>query len=198
MPSYPPDQPDGRAYLILIVEDEILIALDLSASLEENGFEVLGPAASVEAALLLLARRRPDAAVLDLNLRKELVTPVARVLHGMHVPFLISSACPVCDIPTESGMGEAPKLPKPTSSLRMAAILNEMVAAAQPSLSSATAAGRLSRRLSDRSRVRAPRLPVRHPHARGRQHHPGDLEGLQRFAKEQVGQDGRDCGHEVE
>lgn len=60
--------PDGRA-LVLVVEDEMMIAFDLQMMLEDNGCRVLGPVASVDSALRLLEDTRPDVAVLDGNLR---------------------------------------------------------------------------------------------------------------------------------
>ena len=60
--------------------------------LEERGYEVLGPVTSIAAALAIVAHRRPDACVLDFNLRGEAVTPVARVLKAEGIPFLLSSA----------------------------------------------------------------------------------------------------------
>lgn len=77
---------------ILIVEDEILIAIDMQLELEQGGFEVLGPARSVRSALALLETSAPDAAVLDLNLHDELVTPIALALRQRGIPFLLASA----------------------------------------------------------------------------------------------------------
>ncbi len=78
--------------LVLIVEDEPLIALELETILQEAGLRVMGPAATLRIAFQLLDHRRPDAAVLDINLRGELVTPVAKLLQAMQVPFVVSSA----------------------------------------------------------------------------------------------------------
>ncbi len=91
MPGDPPASPDGEAYLILMVEDEIFIAMELAAVPEEGGFRVLGPVSTVMAALRLQDQPRPDAAGLDLNLRNGTVTPVAQVLRRMEVPFVIAS-----------------------------------------------------------------------------------------------------------
>lgn len=52
---------------VLIVEDEMLVAADLEASLEELGFEPVGVAADRESALRLAANR-PDVALVDVNL----------------------------------------------------------------------------------------------------------------------------------
>src|ERR1700759_2232288 len=64
---------------VLVVEDEFLIAMELEGLLEDEGYKVLGPASTVAAALAILADHRPDACILDFNLRGEQATPVARV-----------------------------------------------------------------------------------------------------------------------
>lgn len=45
---------------VLVVEDEFLIAIDLKLLLESRGWEVLGPAATVSDALLLLGDELPE------------------------------------------------------------------------------------------------------------------------------------------
>lgn len=86
------DDPPAALRLVLVVEDEPLIALDIQMMLEDHGYGVQGPAGSVEAALALLDRARPDLAVLDLNLRGQLVLPVAERLLVLGVPFILASA----------------------------------------------------------------------------------------------------------
>ena len=55
---------------VLIVEDEVLIAMALANSLEEGGHEVVGPAATMAEALALCeAAAAPELAVVDINLR---------------------------------------------------------------------------------------------------------------------------------
>lgn len=115
------DPPAAR--LILVVEDEALIALELTLLLEDNGHRVLGPAATVEAALALLGDARPDAAILDVNLGPHAVTPVARALHARGVPFVLASACAWVDLPPEPLLRQAPCLGKPTSAARLLATL---------------------------------------------------------------------------
>jgi DNA-binding response OmpR family regulator len=63
---------------ILVVEDEFLIAMKLEQTLRRAGYQVVGPAAGVGMALGLLRQVRPDAAVLDVNLAGERVTPAHR------------------------------------------------------------------------------------------------------------------------
>ena len=78
--------------LVLVVEDNAVVALDLETALADAGIEVLGPAYTVAQALGLLIERRPDFAVLDFNLAGEHVTAVAVRLRELGVPFVLTSA----------------------------------------------------------------------------------------------------------
>lgn len=81
-----------KPVVILVVEDEFIIAMDVHRFLEQEGYEVVGPAASVGEALGLLEKSNPDACVLDANLRGEHSGPVAAALRARNIPFVISSA----------------------------------------------------------------------------------------------------------
>jgi CheY-like chemotaxis protein len=85
---------------MLVVEDDYLIASDLASWLESKGAHVLGPAASVDDALVLLRTASlPDAAVLDINLGDERVFPVADALEAADVPFVFLSGYDAREIP---------------------------------------------------------------------------------------------------
>lgn len=99
--------------LILVVEDNLLVAADLAATLTEAGFAVLGPVSTVIAAQHLLARQRPDAAVLDVGLRNEMVTPLAHTLQAMGVPFLVATGYSHAALQNDSLLSNAPALEKP-------------------------------------------------------------------------------------
>jgi two-component system, response regulator PdtaR len=58
-----PRPPSGR--VVLVVEDEFLIAMDLELLLRRHGWRVLGPAATVDHALRLLRGATPDVALLE-------------------------------------------------------------------------------------------------------------------------------------
>ena len=73
---------------LLLVEDEALIALLTEETLNEAGYEVVGPASRLEAALDLAAREPLDGAVLDVNLDGVAVWPVATLLRERGVPFI--------------------------------------------------------------------------------------------------------------
>lgn len=83
--------PGGRVS-VLLIEDEFLIAMETEAILTANGYTVVGIAASVDKAMQLLDRLRPDVAVLDANLRGYSVRPVAKRLKALAVPFVLASA----------------------------------------------------------------------------------------------------------
>ena len=80
---------DLEGLCVLVVEDEFLLAMELEALLEQRGCRVLGPVATIDQALAVLARHRPAVAVLDVNLRGKRATPVAAALRR-------SRACPSC------------------------------------------------------------------------------------------------------
>jgi len=73
---------------VMIVEDEALVALVLADHLTEFGLSVVGPCASVAEATAALEANDLDAAILDVNLGKELVYPVAELLADRGIPFV--------------------------------------------------------------------------------------------------------------
>lgn len=76
---------------VLVLEDDLLIAMDIESMLERLGCIVLGPAPTVARALGLLARERLDFAILDVNLGRERSTPVAQALLTRGVPFALAT-----------------------------------------------------------------------------------------------------------
>ena len=80
---------------VLVVEDEALIGMLLEDGLLEAGAEVVGPACSVKEALELIDQAAADgglsAAVLDINLEGEAVSPVADHLAALGVPFVFAT-----------------------------------------------------------------------------------------------------------
>lgn len=78
----PPTKSDLAGKRILLVEDEVLVAMDLQEMLERIGCKVIGPARTIDAARLLLAQEagRIDLAVLDFNLSGATSLQLARDL----------------------------------------------------------------------------------------------------------------------
>ena len=116
-----------RGFAVLVVEDEFLIAMYLEVLLERHGWHVLGPAASVAEALRLLDDgSAPDVALLDVNLRGELVAPLAEALENRGVPFVLASAYDRPDQMAEALAGAA-NVGKPFDEERLLAALAHAV-----------------------------------------------------------------------
>jgi PAS domain S-box-containing protein len=74
---------------VLIVEDEHAIAENLAFEITAEGGKVVGPVATVNGALDVIANTGLDGAVIDLNLTGEMAFPVADALAARHIPFVI-------------------------------------------------------------------------------------------------------------
>lgn len=76
---------------VFIVEDDPFIAIDLQDAIEDAGFDVIGPVATVQSGLRKLENARPDIALLDYNLGSETSAEIARRLKDMNIPFIFAS-----------------------------------------------------------------------------------------------------------
>jgi CheY-like chemotaxis protein len=74
---------------ILVVEDEMLIAMLLMQMLQELQCEVIGPVSSVKDAIAAVRAHPLDGALLDMNLRGESSSPAAHECIDRAVPFLL-------------------------------------------------------------------------------------------------------------
>lgn len=115
-----------RGCRVLIVEDEYLIADDLRNALTGAGAEVLGPIGSVEGATDFIAGEpRIDAAILDVNLRGEMVFPVADALRERGVPFAFATGYDQWALPDR--FADAPRYEKPFNVERITAVLRPLL-----------------------------------------------------------------------
>lgn len=97
---------------VLVAEAEAVIALDLERTLQGFGCAVLGPVAAVADALRLLERERPDAALLELDLKDGHAAPLAEALARRGVPFALVTAHDRGEH-EEPVLRAAPRVPKP-------------------------------------------------------------------------------------
>ncbi|GGE22573.1 response regulator [Polymorphobacter glacialis] len=104
---------------ILLVEDEYLIAMALEEELQLSGAHVIGPAASVDDALALLAIESVDGAILDVSLGREKVFSVAEALTARRIPFVFATG--YSDLPSE--WHNVPRFEKPVEVARVALAL---------------------------------------------------------------------------
>ena len=82
-----------RGLRIFIVEDEALVAFEMTDALEDLGFEVVGPSIHLEDAQSKARERQIDIAVLDVNLGPGKTSePVARILDERGIPYVFLTA----------------------------------------------------------------------------------------------------------
>jgi DNA-binding response OmpR family regulator len=84
---------------ILVVEDESMIALYIAEILEDHGFKVVGPVATLSGAIALARRERLDGALLDVNILGGRVDNVAEILNRRGVPFIFVTSNGRDDLP---------------------------------------------------------------------------------------------------
>lgn len=114
-----------RGKRILLVEDEPLIAMELEATLASSGFEVVGPASSVEGAVRLIGQERIDAALLDANLCGEPVAEVAVALSSKGIPFAFGTGYGPEGLPEE--FRDAEILAKPFDPVRLIEAVDKLL-----------------------------------------------------------------------
>ena len=111
---------------ILVVEDEYLIATEIKRWLQAAGSEVLGPVPSVDRALDLIEERRPDAAVLDVNLGGgDTAYSVADKLGGLGIPYLFATGD--VKLPETSVYRHQVRLDKPFIQAELVRALTELL-----------------------------------------------------------------------
>ena len=86
---------------ILIVEDEVLIAISLEAALSDGGLTPVGPFSRVDKAVAAAETEALDAAVLDVNLAGAKVFPVADALAARDIAFLFLTGYVTGQLPRE-------------------------------------------------------------------------------------------------
>jgi DNA-binding NtrC family response regulator len=77
---------------VLIVQDNIYLALDLAGAVEELDGRVVGPAATAAEALALLEKEQVAAALIDAELADGGVSPIVRALAERRLPFVIQAS----------------------------------------------------------------------------------------------------------
>lgn len=75
-------------YKVLVLEDDYLIADDLSDLLADAGADVVGPISNVRDALAQVRDDGFDMALVDVGLGNEKAYPVADLLRELNVPFV--------------------------------------------------------------------------------------------------------------
>ncbi len=78
---------------IFIVEDEVLVAFEMTDTLEDMGFQVVGPSVHLEEAKKKAETAEIDVAFLDVNLGQGKTSePIAEILRKRDIPFVYITA----------------------------------------------------------------------------------------------------------
>jgi DNA-binding response OmpR family regulator len=109
----------------LLVEDEVLIALDIGRALRAAGARVVS-AGYVESGLYATEHPYLSAAVIDLHVGGEDGTAVCRRLRQLGVPFVVYSGYPAAEIAEE--WPDVPIIPKPTRTPEIVVALVRLLA----------------------------------------------------------------------
>jgi len=107
---------------VLIVEDDLIIALDLEEIVQRSGVKATRMASSVAEALELIAAATPEFALLDVGLRDETSLAIADRLAALSVPFAFLTGYGARAMPLPR-FGERPKLSKPFAAVDVEAVL---------------------------------------------------------------------------
>ena len=108
---------------VLVVEDEMMIAMLIEDMLDEFGCKLVGPATNVPRALELIAKESIDVAVLDLNLDGKDTYAIADALQRKNVPFIFATGYGSTGLRQE--YGNRPVLQKPFQARDLETALTE-------------------------------------------------------------------------
>jgi CheY-like chemotaxis protein len=112
-----------RNLQVLVVEDSWHVANALKTLLEELGVKVAGPAATPAEAERLLAARKPDVAIVDINLKGEMAYGLIDRLNERDVHVVVISGYA---IPQVAQSKVSAVLQKPFSAKALLAILRQI------------------------------------------------------------------------
>ena len=114
--------PAGLAGLrVLVVEDDMLIALDIEGTLQDLGCVVVGPVGKLDAAMQMANDEVLDAAILDVNIRGGHIYPVAERLSARGIPFALASGYGDWALP--QAFRNQPRLTKPFTAQELEALV---------------------------------------------------------------------------
>ncbi len=119
------------ALMILVAEDEPIIACDLCETVEEAGFEVEGPHSGAFSALRASQQQRPSLAILDVELADGLSFDLATRLIADDVPVIFHSGSLSAQELHERFPGVT-TLMKPCPPATLLAAVDQAVASAKP------------------------------------------------------------------
>ena len=116
--------PCGLPSDVLIVEDDPIIALDFEDTILGFGVKAVRCAGNVAHALMMIAERAPDFALLDVGLARGKSFDVADRLAALNIPFAFVTGYSGDRV--DAAYAHWPRLPKPCSSEALLAALKNV------------------------------------------------------------------------
>ena len=112
----------ANARRVLLVEDEAIVGMMMTDFLTKLGFEVVGPFGTVSDAIGAIDRERLQAAVLDVNLRGEMIYGLADELTERGIPLVFVTGYGAETI--DARFSNVPVLQKPVDNVALRRVLN--------------------------------------------------------------------------
>ena len=119
-----PDALTGRRFII--IEDNFPVASGLKYLLESAGCDVAGMAGNIHSALALVADASFDLALLDIDLRGEIVTPIAEAVRQKGKPLVFLTGFGDGEL-LPPHLRELPRLEKPVDQNELFGVLRQML-----------------------------------------------------------------------
>src|SRR5579862_9301868 len=111
----------GAGKRILVVEYELMIRMLLDGMLSDLGYTMAAEAGGIEEAMTLAKEGDFDAAILDVNLNGQPITPVVEILIERGLPFVFATGYGQRGVP--EAYQATPTLQKPFQSEALAQVL---------------------------------------------------------------------------
>lgn len=109
----------------MLIEDDVLLAMEMEDFLADLGFEVVGPYGKLADALQAVDEESVDGAVVDLNLRGELSFPLIEKLRAEHIPLIVCSG--YVDLPgMNERLSDLPRVSKPCDTNALVAMMRDL------------------------------------------------------------------------
>lgn len=115
---------NGDRRRVLVIEDEMMVAMGLEMVLADAGYEVVGPFGRLDQALEAARNSQMDVALLDVNVRGDEIFPVADVLAARGIPYAFLTGYGRESLPT--GLDSQRLLSKPFRADTLVAVVQAM------------------------------------------------------------------------
>jgi DNA-binding response OmpR family regulator len=115
----------AKGLRVFVVEDEPMIRMMVTDMLEELGHRLVAEVGDVEDGAKLAQSADFDLAILDVNLKGKLVTPVAELIKARGRPIIFATGYGSDGLP--EGFRDFPALPKPFQLETLAALIDEVM-----------------------------------------------------------------------